>query len=685
MSHLFKELQKLEKRANMPGQDPAQAPGSQPPGSPGQPIPPNMAAPPGTPPLPVQQSRPWVGPNVTVFENAKVPMPPDPNAMLSAVMTELVKQHSFLGKYPMEPRISTTDKGLTLGEIYIANEMGVPVLIPFVVKDGVLKPMVAVMIGEELKAIGDEADFQQVLEPPMPVGAAGPVNTDSKMKLPDLAFGGPGGEGGGSMRQRQAVLGGLGKQASMASEMGGTGLAHKLATLLDVPPTVVQFERRDFGCIVKQASLIHFDPVVREVPLTEVPEEVMKGFSKRPFVTVPLIEKEAHENASLPAGASVAVDPDTHIKGVEWRYDYKHETHTRAAALVPGGGVEMEIDGKKYRMRVFTVADSDSTLSLLDRGDRGISVEKSPTWKPQQILAVASDGHYIEHEKDYKALKGKKLKERPRVGMAINEAFQKNVGTYGFLVDFKKNMAYGPVELLGGGKMLYKGLMKRTVVSSKVKKLTPGETNLYIPSTFKFVVANKKLEPEKLEKTSSLTSRIEIQDLGRNAVRLSGDGISGVSWGDENLNGSEFSYADAVFVLGAMGVPEGQSLPKIASAKKHGKSQVEVPYRLTAFNADDYDVNFGFLKLATAIPPEEDNLLAIQFMGSDTLDKFMGNLDALRSFADDLAVLTLHAQIGLGPVDDEAPFQALKNLREVIKQLETLDAQRQMSQGGTTQ
>jgi hypothetical protein len=270
--------------------------------------------------------------------------------------------------------------------------------------------------------------------------------------------------------------------------------------------------------------------------------------------------------------------------------------------------------------------------------------------------------------------------------VAPRDVFTQGCGTFGFFLSpmpyrgGTELQAVGPVEFTSKGTLLYAGLLCQPVFSDHVKQLgctfgALGQT-LYIPKTAKFVPLRKAVTIMPFRETAPAFAHLVEVEKGAAAgtVRLRGQPLGDARWGQEKLAALDLTYGDAAFVLGALGIPEDAALHACMEATVTGKGRVTATTVLRA--PTEPTVSLGYMKLAAALPQQADRLMAIQMLGSKTIDGVLDKLPAIKEFMDDIAVTTLAAQLGLGGVDEAVAYQALRNLQELVRQLEQLKTER---------
>jgi len=172
---------------------------------------------------------------------------------------------------------------------------------------------------------------------------------------------------------------------------------------------------------------------------------------------------------------------------------------------------------------------------------------------------------------------------------------------------------------------------------------------------------------------------------GFEGVVLHGECLRGTSWGGSPIEGTPLHPMDAFLVLGAAGVEESEAIAKMAVALDPGAADQRVRARREVRGPGDISVDLGMLKFAAGFsgaaqnPDVQERFLALQFLGNRTLEKAMDNLPALQQFIDDVAIIALSSQIGYGGVDESVAYQAMKNLQELLSQLELVKRERDLA------
>ena len=666
--------------------------------------------------------QPWIGPRVSVFQNTSTNVPTDPVKLQDFILNELYRKHPYLSRYPAELgdwiRDEDQDK---IGEVMLANEMGSKVSIPFVVKEGKLKPFVVAAIDGEMYALGDEQDFIELMESPMPAGSTGkpmPGAGPGAQGTPktDLMLSGPESASNGD---RRSTLDALVKQSSLVQAFIEAGVSRQIADMLDVKPDVVQYERVPFGCIQKVASADCFEPMQRHFSLDELPDsaDIVDAFHPNSYVTEHLKvaadddnkgkygekistvaigkEKEEKKDEGKKDGGAKTVTYPIEIWDL---IDYDKQRKRRKAQSkkrkgLPPFGITY-IDTKRVG-RQYAVYPAYPEHSFHSCANTVEDVYGAPTTisDRESWIAFSSDGSYA-WIREYSRLMGMPLKKVPKLGMDISKAFASGKGTEGFILcnmptrdEGDDIQAVGPIDFVKSDRAMFLGDLHDVVVSSEVKYIGrqrgPMSNTLYIPKGAKFVPAQKEVVIKEYDPTEVVGDVVQIRKEAANSVSLHGSPVANGVWDGDPVAESVLSFKDAVFVLGALGVDEDYAHQKLADAvtSDDGREQIEVFDSLQS--PEPMDVNIGFMKFAAALPAQSDRFMAIQLLGSKTIDTILEKLPAVKEFADDIAVTTLAAQAGLGDVEETVSYQALRNLQELIHQLEQLKVERGMPQTAT--
>jgi hypothetical protein len=617
---------------------------------------------------------------------------PQDKAMLSdGVLNELYKRHPYLAQYPAEVEVVHNDESSTFGEIHIASQTGSAVSIPFVVKDGKLRPFVAVGVDGKVRALGGEDEFQEVLESPVPI-QPGPPETVAPQVDPrmQMILGGPDYSGGGGYRNNLAYS--LSKQGDLLESLARTPLAERLAKIVEDAgrPDVIQYERVPFGVLVKKASASDFDPEERFVSLDDMDlldrESLLEAFDGRDLLTE-VVNPPVHGTAVTRAvrlSKEASTIDSVSVSDVYDAYNHKRVKREREqrSDKLPVCIRAMDTEGN---VRVFSIF-----RALIDeepkRKDDG-SVKCGGDFK---AFAVADDGAYT-FLTPWQQVSGETCKDSPMEGSPISDIFKVNKGNRGYVVSTLRlgpgktgdgdKAVVGPLEFIREGKILFDGFLVTLKVSKAVK--VPGVKGdiLYLPEDAKFLPATKAVElkpPSELDTLGGLPVVIEKKADG---FTLSGEAVSGARMGDWSLPGVRLSAANTLLALGALGVDERWAVQKMAEAEERRMPvEIEVYSRLRTIDHQQVSVDLGMLKLAAEIPGEEDRFMALQMLGDQTMDKILDNLSAVRDFADDLAVVTLHAQLGYSSLDEGNAYQALQNVMELYRQLRRAESERSLAQ-----
>ena len=661
MRHVFKELNEgIEKRANMPGMGMPGAggvdQGAPPAPSGGQPQPVDPmggAAAPNEAGMPQGQGQ-WAGPKLGAFPNKRTTLDmKNPQEIMAAAIESVSGEFDYLANYPMEPRIDKEDGNVVVGSVMVAVPQGVNVAVPFVVNDGVMQPPVAIFVGEDYHAIPrSETKFAELVGSPAPV-----IGTSTNKKMMPSAQDSTGKQDlskgpdddatdQASNNQRKAVLGELQKQAAFLDYIAGTPFGRKVGDLIAADQLAVQYERVPFGVIEKKADAGSFDPVARKIPMDRVSPSILKGFSERTFFTV--VAEPGILDDSLEKTAASRV------------------TLLNYEDLKPGMGIRAAKDGVKFNLRVVKQKGWDEN-------------------DPDILVAVSEKGHCVKLSSSGNASK-KWVEGRPP---AIKAGDIEDMWRYPgrkLVVVCGKNRIFRPLGIIKKNRVYLGDYFSKhsvlgdndksadVVVSSTIVEPTLHGSRLFLPEDAKvfYIDDSDSWVDTGIEKVASRSfpeNRVAIVR-HRLGVTLQGQPVAKAKWDGEDMEKTAMSMSDAVFVLGAMGVPEETALEKVAATSK--KPQEVLVTRSLVTEDLDYDVDLGFMKLAAALPQQEDELLAIQMMGSDTLQLFQKKLPDLYALADNLAKLTLAAQIGMEPVDPDTAYQATKNVQLVGDQLSQL-------------
>lgn len=685
------------------------------------------------------QGQQWTGPRVSVFRSTSSNVPNDPMQLNDFVLNELYRKHPYLSRYPAEVSLVQEDDQDKVGDIILANEMGVNVSVPFVIRDGKLKPFVTVAVDGELYALGDEEDFTELMESPMPVGSTGkPMlksdpSTEQDPKM-DLYTNGP--EDGADQSDRRATLDAMSKTAGLIPALVESGANEIVLKHLDIEPDVVQYERVPFGVLKKTASAACFEPMQTKLQIEECPIDLIDAFDVNPYTTVHLktaadetddkkvktkakkkrqkrtpVVGFAHEKLKLkdgePEGKSGDTGDDKESKGkqpggddkgsptamvpvqvselIDWnkRYDGEKKAKKKLLGLPPFGVTFVDTRGVGRKFSVyekFAESRFDNSIPCCSPDDD--ENDENGSW-----IAFSDDRCFAFFD-DYKKYVGVPLDSPPKIGMPVSKAFAAGNGTQGYLIckmprrhgSGEDLQALGPIDFVKSDQVMFAGTLHDLVLSDAVER--PGRqqhamgVSLYVPKSCTFIPASKQIVLKRYDPNEVVGDVVHIEkSASDDGVVLTGRALGDASWGDTPIRGTSMSFKDAVFVLGAMGVEEDTAHTKLAEAMA-----VDNPVAIEVFDElaapEHIDVDVGFLKFAAAMPAEADRFMAIQLLGSKTLDKMLTKLPAIKEFADDIAKITLMAQIGMGDIEETVAMQALKNLQELIRQMEDLKSER---------
>jgi len=653
MKHVFQELNGISKTAAP--EDQTQVPGitDMPTGgSPGANLPPGAgpAIPPDQAGIP-QGGGAWVGPRTGSFPNRRTSVNmDDDNSVMSGAIDSVIREYSYLSEMPMEPRI--VEKGdVVVGDIMIATPDGAEVSIPFIAKEGHLEPPIAVVIDEEYYAIPNtESGFSELMGGTPTLGMpAAKTQRDSQMqenlaKGPDLNA-----QADSLYNNRRAVIGEMPKQASFMKSISGTPFGRKVHDLLDIPVSVIQYERVPFGVMEKTASKgSNFSPSTRKIPLSAVPEELLERLSDRSCVTK--VYDAERFNADLEKTAATAVK--------------LYSTDE----LKPGMGVKARYDGERFSMRVLKQIGWGST-------------------DPEELVLLSSRGSFM--RVDGGGDKRWVAARPPNISMGSVKDMWKHPGKR-MMVVAGSNKVYRPLGIVKKG-IVYTGSYFSSssimdsdkdkfcdvVVSSTVVEPQLSGAKLYLPEDAKVIYMSDKdcyvdTSIEKVASNFYPGKKVSIERV-RDGFVLQGNPVQDAAYNDTPIESQVLPFSDAVFILGALGVPEARAISKVASAEK-GPQDILVAKAIKTIE-DNISVDLGFTKLAALLPEDQgDAMLGLQMMGQETLQMFVENLSEVYRLADDLAKLTVAAQIGLDPIDPTIAYTATKNVLKVADQLSELAA-----------
>jgi len=685
------------------------------------------------PMLPQDQSQ-WVGPRVSVFKSTSSNAPQDPLQLNDFVLNELYRKHPFLSKYPAEVSIVSEEDQDKVGDIILANEMGANVSVPFVVRDGKLKPFITVAVDGEIYALGDEEDFIELMDSPMPAISTGkPVPTETEPgQDPKMNLYAEGPEDANTSSYQRATLDALVKESGLIEALVESGANEIVFKALNIVPDVVQYERVPFGVIKKIATADCFEPMQTLLSLDECPRDLVEAFDVNPYATVHLktaademdpekVKTKAKKKRQsrtpvvafghtelkkkMPEGKAGDIEqpkdkgdesPDEKGTATETvpvaisdlidhskRYKGESKTEKKHSGLPPFGVTFVDTKGIGRQYSVFEVFPKDgfyggSAIDLASSDEN----DDDGSW-----IAFSDDGSFAFLD-EYKQYVGLTLTKAPTLGMPISKVFAAGKGTRGYLIckmprrhgGVEELQALGSIDFMKSDQVMFAGTLHDLVLSDAVKR--PGRqthaygVSLYVPKSCTFIPTMKQVVLKRYDPNEVVGDVVYIEKKASGTgVVFNGHAIGDATWDGEKIAGLELCFKDAVFVLGAMGVDEDEAHEKLAAARITGERQtVEVYDHLKA--PEHVSVDLGFLKFAAAIPAEADRFMAIQLLGSKTLDKILTKLPSIKEFADDIAKITLMAQIGMGDIEETVAMQALKNLQELIRQLESLKSER---------
>ena len=444
----------------------------------------------------------------------------------------------------------------------------------------------------------------------------------------------------------------------LLSALSDPAAQEKLASadpLGEFEPTVVQIERRaDGGFIMKAATHHAFRPQIEHVSSERARQaggdDVMK----------------------LAAGKCLTVVHDPIITD---------DPFEKTATLVEQPGMWSVWDPSGQRAKLAGVFTKVMDLDGTELGTK--------------MAHVVAGGYCLQQ----------KIAGAARIDTNIEDVYSHSapMNGRGFLVDPKTASATIPFTVQGMGELegrteIY---VKSDFGKSASLEIVQGlhaptklaEDRFAIPSHFRFCPVGEKLarvgdNPRTIEKRANL-SRDYIEVVGDSSGTYTLRGPTLLNMG--TMGHKQIKEAQALFLLGAMGVGPKYATKKLAWARRHGPVTFRGIHQLTL--AEDvggrikealanvesthkvlFDTRVCLVKEALEIddPDTVDKILGLNFLRPENVQMYVGYLPELEDAVTKLGDLLFAARAGLSPVSEDAIRKALFSLEETVQQLKIL-------------
>lgn len=423
----------------------------------------------------------------------------------------------------------------------------------------------------------------------------------------------------------------------------------------EIEPTVVQIARKaDGGFVMKAASAHAFRPIIEHVSSERARnvagEDVMKMASGKAITVVrdPLVTDDPFEK-------------------------------TATIVNEPGMWSVWDPSGQRTKLAgVFTrVMDLDGTVL----GTKMAHVIAGGYCLQQKIAGAAQISANIEDTYAHSAqMRGR-----------------------GFLVDPKTASATIPFTVTGMGdiegrtEVYVRSDLGKTASLEIVKGIhSPtklAEDRFAVPSHFRFCPVGEKMakvgdNPRTIEKRANL-ARNYVEVVGDSSGQYTLRGPQLLDFGP--MSHKQVKEADALFLLGAMGVEPGYALKKLAWCQRHGPVTFrpirpitmagEVGGRIKEALAqvgtmfpDLFATRVCLVKEALEIddPDTVDKILGLNFLRPENVQMYIGYLPELEEAVTKLGDILFAARVGLSPVSEDAVRRSLFALEETVQQLKIL-------------
>jgi hypothetical protein len=146
--------------------------------------------------------------------------------------------------------------------------------------------------------------------------------------------------------------------------------------------------------------------------------------------------------------------------------------------------------------------------------------------------------------------------------------------------------------------------------------------------------------------------------------------------------------ADALFILGAMGVAPEYAKEKLAHVQRRGMTRIEGVRSLTPADLVQREKTASVAGLAGTLDAHRtclvkhalevddsvtvDQILGLNFLRPENVRMYIGYLPEMESAVHHLADLLIATRVGLKPMSEDAVRQALFALEETVQQLKVL-------------
>jgi len=270
---------------------------------------------------------------------------------------------------------------------------------------------------------------------------------------------------------------------------------------------------------------------------------------------------------------------------------------------------------------------------------------------------------------------------------------------FGYLVNPRTKVATVPFEVQG---LVARGDQQMIMVKSALGKeayleLLPdledgpvklAENHYAVPTFFRFwKLANKQLE---LKDAAGIEKQARV---GCDYVDVVGGGGTYTLRSPllDTVQGQHFKQvkeADALFILGAMGVAPEYAKEKLASVQRRGMTRIEGVRSLTPADLVQREKTASVSGLASTLDGHRtclvkhalevddsvtvDQILGLNFLRPENVRMYIGYLPEMESAVHHLADLLIATRVGLKPMSEDAVRQALFALEETVQQLKVL-------------
>lgn len=220
----------------------------------------------------------------------------------------------------------------------------------------------------------------------------------------------------------------------------------------------------------------------------------------------------------------------------------------------------------------------------------------------------------------------------------------------------------------------------------------PGKLGYRIPENFIFITLSKKISVPSAIK--EYQEKIAAQHLTPNILEVKTYGsdfwVNGCGFNKETLTKEAFEVA--LMNLGC-GTEEVEKLVKHAECKcdmklhtkkrlkskeeaeKEEKEKKDKLEKAASLIKTDFVKEAADLATMDADKPTVDALLALNFVNSDNVARFVGYAPIFKQVGDSLAELTIAARLGLGAIDEVTTTTCMHKIVELTQQLESLSVE----------